>query len=341
MLGKLRDSLDAARGFVGGVFRGSARHHGIRVFRYHGVIEKQVDPLLERNQHLLKVFRAQMAYLRRFRVLGLDELLHTLENSGREIPFGAAVTFDDGFANNLVVADVMKKLGLPWCVFVPVGEIGDQRAMWLDELSLLLLAGDAAKIDVLGASWTLRTREDRERTFRQLRPRLKVLSCTEARRTMHEIRGQYRPGESERLVARFPGLRMLSWKELGDLAGTGVDIGSHGVYHGLHHSDQPREERLRELTESRQVLESRLGRPCRGFAFPNGDYVSDSPMEAEGAGYAAAFTTDARAIGPEDSRYLLPRLGAPQSLRRFVSRHWFQDPPSKAQVLAAPASAES
>jgi peptidoglycan/xylan/chitin deacetylase (PgdA/CDA1 family) len=341
MLGRFRDSLDAGRGFLGGVLRGSTRHRGIRVFRYHGVIEKQIDPLLERNQHLLEVFRAQMSYLRKFRVFGLDELLERFEKPNRPWPSAAVVTFDDGFANNRMVADVMHRLRLPWCLFVPVGEIGEQRAMWLDELSLLLVAGDAPKIEVQGTSWSLRNRQEREQAFRQLRPRLKMLSCTETRRTMAEIRAQYPAGECERLIAKFPGLRMLSWKELGELASMGVAIGSHGVYHGMHHAEQPREERLRELSVSRQTLESKLGRPCRAFAFPNGDYVSDSPKEAEDAGYAVAFTTDARAIGPEDSRYLLPRLGAPQSLRRFVSRHWFQDPPTKGQLLVTPASAES
>ena len=341
MFARIGDAVDAGRGFLGGVVRGSRRHRGIRVFRYHGVVEKHVDPVLERNQHLLEVFRSQMAYLRNFRVLSLDELLETLDKPHRESRSAAVVTFDDGFANTLMVADVMRRFRLPWCVFVPVGEIGECRAMWLDELSLLLLRGDAPKIEVLGGSWSLRDRDDRERAFHHLRPRVKALSCADAGRTMAGIRAQYPPGECERLITKFPGLRMLSWNELGQLVGTGVEIGSHGVHHGLHHREQPREERLRELTESRRILESRLGRACRAFAFPNGDYLPDSPKEAEGAGYAVAFTTDPRAIGPDDSRHLLPRLGAPQSLRRFVSRHWFQDPPTKASLLAAAASAGS
>ncbi len=90
---------------------------------------------------------------------------------------------------------------------------------------------------------------------------------------MAEIRAQYPAEESQRLIEAFPGLRMLSWNELGELARAGVEIGSHGVHHDLHHSWQPREERMRELSESRRTLESRLGRPCRSFAFPNGDYL--------------------------------------------------------------------
>ena len=158
---------------------------------------------------------------------------------------------------------------------------------------------------------------------------------------MAEIRAQYPAEESLRLIEAFPGLRMLSWIELGELARAGVEIGSHGVHHDLHHSWQPREERLRELSESRRTLESRLGRPCRSFAFPNGDYLAESEVETASAGYTAAFTTAGRTVAPNDSRHLLPRLAAPHSLQRFVRVHWFKDTPRPAPPVVAPAGSRS
>ena len=165
MLGCLLEAVSVGRGFLGGVLRGSRRHRGIRVFRYHGVIEKKSDPVLERNHHLLKVFRAQMAYLRRFRVLSLDELLDAVERPDRSSISASVVTFDDGFANNMTVAEVMQGCRLPWCLFVPVGEVGEDRAMWLDELSLLLLAGNTPRVEILGSAWPLTCREEREQVL--------------------------------------------------------------------------------------------------------------------------------------------------------------------------------
>jgi len=334
MFARLENARDVARGLLGGALRRADRQRGIRIFRYHGVIEKRTDALLERNQHLLEDFRSQMAYLRRFRVLGLEELIEALERPGRATRSAAVVTFDDGFANNLMVADVMSRYRLPWCLFASAGEIGERRAMWLDELSLLLLVGDATSIEALGSRWPLVSRVDRERAFRELRPCLKSLSGGAARRAMAEIRVQFPAGESQRLLDEFPELLMLSWKQLGELAAAGVEIGSHGVHHNLHHPGQPREVRLRELCDSRRTLESQLNRPCRSFAFPNGDYVAESPEEAASAGYAIAFTTDGRTVASNDSRYLLPRLAAPRSLQRFVRVHWFQDPPPPARLAA-------
>lgn len=318
--------LGVSRGYLGGFLRGAVRHRGIRIFRYHGVVEKRIDPILERNHHLLAVFATQMAYIRRFHVLGLEELLDALERPGRALKSAAAVvTFDDGFANNLAVAEVMSRHRLPWCLFVPVGQIGEHRAMWVDEFSLLLLAGDARRVEALNATWPLSNRDEREWAFQHLRPRLKALPAPAKREAMAAIRAQFPPEESRRLIARFPSLRMLTWRELAQLGDAGVEIGSHGVDHDIHHSGQPCAERLRELTESRRELEARLSRPCRAFAFPNGDFVAESPDEVASAGYAAAFTTEARAADGTTSRYLLPRFSAPKSLHRFVRVHWWEE----------------
>jgi peptidoglycan/xylan/chitin deacetylase (PgdA/CDA1 family) len=329
--------LEAGRGYYGGMLRGGVRRRGIRIFRYHGVIERRNDPLLERNQHEWRVFTDQMDYLRRCRLLGLDEFLDGLERPGSLPDSAALVTFDDGFANNLRVAEFMDRRRLPWTLFASVGEIGEDRALWLDEFSMLALYGNATRLEVLGTVWPLSTREERERVFRLLRPALKMLPSTSKNAAVDSIRAQFPPGESARLLARFPSLRMLTWKELGSLADAGVAIGSHGVFHEAHHAEQPSGERLRELCESRREIEKRLSRPCRAFAYPNGNYVSESPDEAARAGYGAAFTTEVTPIDATTSRYLLPRLSAPQSLRRFVRVHWWQDPapPAPRPAVAA------
>ena len=120
--------------------------------------------------------------------------------------------------------------------------------MWLDELSLLLLVGEAPGTSRLWAP--------AGRWCRRAGPRARVSGAASApqvaaRRPADgdhaEIRAQFPAGESDRLLERFPYLLMLRWNQLGELAATGVEIGSHGVNHDVHHSWQPREERLREL----------------------------------------------------------------------------------------------
>jgi peptidoglycan/xylan/chitin deacetylase (PgdA/CDA1 family) len=335
MLGSRRAALDAGHGLLDGLLRGAARRRGIRILVYHGVVKDQVDPVLERHQHTLESFRTEMRYLKRFPVLSMDELLDALDRPAAKPRPAAVVTFDDGFANNLEAAEVLSNLRLPWTLFVSVGEVGESRTMWLPEFSLLMLHGEATRVEVLGAVWPLKTRQEREASHLELRRRLKALAARARNEAMEQIRAQFPSGEPLRLLQRFPSLRMLTWMELRELGAAGVEIGSHGVHHEAHHANQPAAERIRELCESRRELESLLSRPCRSFAFPNGDFVPESPKELADAGYSAAFTTEAGTVDANASRYLLPRLSAPHSLRAFVRALWWQEKPASPAPRAA------
>jgi hypothetical protein len=80
-----------------------------------------------------------------------------------------------------------------------------------------------------------------------------------------------------------------------------------------------------ELTESKRVLENRLGRPCRFFAFPNGDHDATSADQVRRAGYDLAFTTVPGTVTGPESFPLVPRLGAKGTLRSFVRDfYWTQ-----------------
>jgi peptidoglycan/xylan/chitin deacetylase (PgdA/CDA1 family) len=105
---------------------------------------------------------------------------------------------------------------------------------------------------------------------------------------------------------------MLSWEEIGHLRSSGVEIGSHGVDHEIHHVNQPQAVRWFELTRSKTVLEEKFAGPCRFFAYPNGDFVETSVEEVRSAGYDLAFTTESGVANAHTNPYLLPRINPPE-----------------------------
>ena len=83
---------------------------------------------------------------------------------------------------------------------------------------------------------------------------------------------------------------ICDWDELRALERGGVAVQAHGVSH-RHFSDLSPMEREEELTRSKTMLESGLGRPVEVFAYPYGDGGSDPPATAAAlrqAGYRAA-----------------------------------------------------
>jgi peptidoglycan/xylan/chitin deacetylase (PgdA/CDA1 family) len=316
-------------GKAAGFGSGAVPWRGIRVLAYHGLVEDKVDSRLERNLHLVEQFRSQVRFLRRRCVLGTDDLLE-IEATGRFPKRTATViTFDDGYVNNLIAAEILDKHQLPWTLFVSTGTLGIGGTIWTVELSLLLLHGEANRIELNGQLWPLRTRQDREHSFQSIRTWLKRQPAPERRELMNAIRSQFPAGETARLLDRFPGLRILSWEQLGQLALSGVTIGSHGVEHELHHASQPESVRLRELVESKATLEEGLRRSCRFFAFPNGDHDADSASQVRQAGYDLAFTTEPGTVNGPEAFPLLPRLGIKGSLRSVVRDFYWSPSPMR------------
>lgn len=295
---------------------------GIKVFCYHGVVERRVDDRLERNFHLLSDFKRHVDFFRRFEVIGIDQFVEAQSSSAFTRKPLVAITFDDGYANNLIAAEVLERAGLPWSVFVSTGAVGAIGCIWTVELSLLILHGRAEHLELFDKRWSLASRADREATFQGIRVPLKEVSSPARMKCMAHIRQQFLEGETQFLLQKFPSLQMLTWEQLLSFNASKVIVGSHGVTHEIHHENQDQDVRKRELEQSKLELERHLARPCNYFAYPNGNFHDLSSSEVQSAGYELAFTMNAGTVEGDTNPFLLPRLTPPSSLdslKRLVS----------------------
>jgi hypothetical protein len=82
----------------------------------------------------------------------------------------------------------------------------------------------------------------------------------------------------------------LSREEIAEMAPF-VDFGVHTRFHPVltQCSD---EEAWDEIATSKREIEALLGRPCRHFSYPNGDYCDREATFARQAGFASARTVD-------------------------------------------------
>jgi peptidoglycan/xylan/chitin deacetylase (PgdA/CDA1 family) len=100
-------------------------------------------------------------------------------------------------------------------------------------------------------------------------------------------------------------LLTMPWETLRDLAARGIEIGSHSVSHP--HLPQLTELELRdELLDSREEIESQLGRPCRFVAYPYGDSDPRVRRAARQAGYVAGYSLRGGWQGADP--FALPRV---------------------------------
>jgi len=225
--------MQITRGYLSGLKHHLQQRNGIRVFYYHGVLEHKKDRILEKIFHSISEFQDQLRFLRFFRILSMNELIDELMNCTNQkqnyyLKPAVVITFDDGYANTLIAAEILDKCRIPWTLFISTGGIGQDRPLWPEELALLLLHANSCRIEALNKIWSLKTREEREIALRAIRRAMQKLPASERRKVMEEIRQQFPEGETQRLLEQFPSLRMLTWKEVQQLASAGVESEATG-----------------------------------------------------------------------------------------------------------------
>jgi len=112
------------------------------------------------------------------------------------------------------------------------------------------------------------------------------------------------PEVAERRRAHPDVMRSMTWRQVDDLAGAGLTIGSHTMTHPRLSRLEP-ERRTQELLDSRRTLARRVG-GCDVLAYPFGDWSPAVARAAAAAGYDAAFTM------PETGQWRAHRLAIPR-----------------------------
>lgn len=280
---------------------------GIHVLCYHGVVDRIVDPVLERNFMPVDRFREQIQYFRQYSIISLEQLENALSKPEMNEPL-IVITVDDGHVSALQIHEILTDFQAPWAAFIATGVVGRNHLFWTAELALLILHGSCKKVDLLGQQWSLESRLSRVETYHHMRRSLKRMPGVEKDEWLARLREQYLPDEPLSLLERYPVFQVMNWDEIRSLHQAGVAIGSHGVNHEIHHGEQDVSVREAELRSSRTEIELQLGTSCRYFAFPNGNYRPESPSELAAAGYCLGFTTDERVINANENPFLLPRV---------------------------------
>lgn len=127
-----------------------------------------------------------------------------------------------------------------------------------------------------------------------------------------------------RISGRDPSF--LTWSLLHALERRGIEIGSHTVAHrGLTRLSD--EALLKDLRDSRRVLERKLGHPVPWLAYPFGDYDARVERIARRAGYLLAVTTEQGVVQSAARPLALRRLRVSDSTGVRGLEAMLQTPP--------------
>jgi peptidoglycan/xylan/chitin deacetylase (PgdA/CDA1 family) len=287
----------------------SASHRagvGAAVLLYHRVVDALSDV------HELAVspaaFRDQMSYIReRCHPMPLDELV--ARGRSGDVPSRAvAVTFDDGYLDNVTNArPILDALELPAAFFVTTDRLDAEPEFWWDVLAAALLRESSSRppelsVELPSGNHTVRTASADERTAAHWTLYHAIVHLPAGARDAiveHVWRWSGLPGGAG--AGRMCGTRLK------ELAADGrYSIGAHSMKHEMLPRQAPLAQQ-HDVRESRGALEQLLDRRIASFAYPYGAYNAETVEAVRSAGYDIAVTCDEGRVGPASDPLRVPR----------------------------------
>ncbi len=300
------------------------------ILMYHRIAEEDIDPwsLRVTPQH----FAEHLEILRQHTQPVSLKQLSQAHKEGNIPDRAVAITFDDGYANNLYQAKpILEKYEIPATVFVTTDYLEQPREFWWDELERVLLqpgqlpqqlsltiAGKQHQWELGEASnyseseaWKNRDCQawksqpgSRLHFYYCVWQQLQPLSPEQRQPLLAEIKAWANHQSSASRLTHRP----LTIAELPQIeAGGIIELGAHTISHPLL-SEQSIAVQQQEITQSKIALEKFLDRPVHSFAYPFGAYRAETVPLVREAGFDCACSTVETTVWRKSDRWQLPRF---------------------------------
>lgn len=268
----------------------------MRILLYHGIVPAPVRRI---NARFLssEAFEAQMAFVtRHFQVVSLEQALRGDYDPQR---FAVAVTFDDGYRNNLLHAvPILQKHAVPATFFVSTPAAVGKEMLWADRLDIASSLS-SGPVKIAGKAF----HKDRKGEFvDQSGIRLKAFCKTEGAEFIAEMEAAF----ADVQIADDPQWtdywKLMQPEDLRTLAETdGMVVGGHGCLH-INLDRLPLPVALQDVSANLRYLASATGKPISTFAYPDGAYSPTLVAELGKLGINQQLLVDRNPLVQNDPR---------------------------------------
>jgi len=264
-----------------------------------------------------EAFEAQMRFLAQHRhVISVDRLVQMLHEKETIQRGTVAITFDDGYLNNLrVAAPILARYQLPATIYLATSYIDSQENQWIDTLYSAFRARTRHRLGLSHLSlenWDLSRQERCEQAYRAIAQHLITCTPEQRRDILSSIDRQLAP-------AAYPPRLTMNWDEVRELRHhyPNITLGVHTANHidlSAHYQNTDYEMEL----SIAHMLEETGERP-QHLAFPYNRYNAKAQTQVSAHLQSAVATASDPVVRSQTSPYALPRLEAPQSLLMLKS----------------------
>ena len=278
------------------------------IYMFHMVRSKgdllaPIDELRVSPEYFEAFLEAQQKRLDFISINDINARMSNKQHSAK--PFGI-ITFDDGYADNFTYAyPILKKLNIPFVIYVSAGLVNDGGTRWNYPLIIEHIIKMNSELNINGHRYICATEEQKSEVFRQLKGLLFSLPYAHLQEDFKHLFAEYLSDNV------FP-CNTLTWKQIAELSKDPLcTIGSHTMTHcRLTITDIASLQY--ELGESKSLLEQHIDKPVEHLSYPYG-WKTDVSAEAIAFAQQIGYKTALRSFGgpvreKDDDFYQLKRI---------------------------------
>ena len=298
-------------------------NHSVAILRYHAIIDPDKNfyttPAIALSP--MEFERHVRYFASKYQILSLDEVVDCLTEN-RPLPKNSVVfTFDDGYADNLEAARILKKYQGNGTFYITTEPIDRKMRLWLAEVTYLFLKSSQKsfelKVEGNTTSFQLKNYTSRWQAIREIVRTIKSNDRIMRAKVLKQVLDQL--GEPA-LLKEIEDL-VLTWPQINEMADMGMVIAAHTLTH-LNLPNADPDDAVREIIGSKSVLEEKIGRPVRHFSYPNSgpyDYYNETIRSyVVEAGFDSSCTSDNGFANHDSDIFALERVRTVPQLEEII-----------------------
>lgn len=276
---------------------------GKQIIIYHGVTNNAITDINARFIST-QLFEQQIAYFKKhFNVVTLEDYFNGTTHPDK---LTLAITFDDGYLNNLIEAlPILEKHKIPATFFITTVQQFNANILWADALDLFRYTTIKNTFEFNGIIYQKSKKEftSKHGSLKQL---LKQSDWKLKKQLIELVLKSNSFINNESLK---PYHQLLSEKDIITLSKSHyAEIGSHALYHNCL-TQITLNEAKNELVTSKTYLENLIQTEVTSFAYPDGDYNQELIKCIDSLGYKNQLVVDYIAGKDKTSKQLESRFG--------------------------------
>lgn len=289
------------------------------IFFYHRFTDSNSNELPPKLN--VKTFEKQLEHLKKwYHIVSLDDLVDQLKRGKHFSRPHAVITIDDGFKDNYdFIFPILKQLDIPATIFLTTGFIGTNRAPWIEEIAYRLqgYSNEIFRFEQLfpGEVFKVSNTQRKTELWETIYQKMLYLD--------HDVKAHLFAKLLDKLDGTDTcyGRLMLDWDEVNEMSKNQIAFGAHTVTHPTLSRMFP-DEAMLEISESKQIIEEKLGTSVRHFAIPNGkdeDFTEELREFCRSEAFDSVVTTNFGVVTKGSDPYSLPRVFPSEPIYVFAA----------------------